>query len=299
MNAVLRGVLDPAASIDHTSLQGWWDASAAKRDAWPRTIERALVGGACADRLGFAFASGYSEALRALVPGVRGITALCATEEAGNHPRAIKTALVAEGAGYRLTGHKKWATVASEASTLLVVASIGEAAGKNRLRVVRVATNAEGVRLRSTSAPFVPEIPHSEVELDRVAISEADVLPGDGYDDYLKPFRTVEDLHVHAALLGYLINVARRYKLPPEPIETMLALAVATCTLAESDVKAASTHVALAGLIGLAGTAVVEVERVWSGGDEHARWLRDRPLLQVAGAARKARRERAWSTLAV
>ena len=48
------------------------------------------------------------------------------------------------------------------------------------------------MRLHATTAAFVPEISHAEVELDRVKVSDADVLPGDGYDDYLKPFRTIE-----------------------------------------------------------------------------------------------------------
>ena len=297
MDALLRSLLVPeVASGD--SLRAWWDASAAARGAWPRTIERALAGGARADRLGFAFASGYSEALHALVPGLSGIAALCATEEGGNHPRAIKTALVEVGPGaFELTGRKTWATVASEASALLVVASAGEQDGKNRLRVVRIAANAPGVTLRATSTPFVPEIPHAEVTLDRVAVREADVLPGDGYDDYLKPFRTVEDLHVHAALVGYAIGVARRHGFAQELIETLLACAVTTRALAGEDGKAATTHLALAGLFAQLAAALAELERVWSASpdEEWTRWQRDRALLKVAGSARKARRDRAWS----
>jgi acyl-CoA dehydrogenase len=297
--AVLRRVLDPALLPPPAeTLRAWWDATAAERARGETTIDRALLGGACADRLGFAFASGYAEALRALVPGAAGeITALCATEEGGNHPRAIRTALVAAGPGqYTLTGKKKWATVASEASALLVVATTGAGDdGKNRLRVVRVPTSAPGVTLRSSSAPFVPEIPHAEVELENVAVAEADVLPGDGYDDYLKPFRTIEDLHVHGALLGYLIGVARRRSMPRDLVETLATLAISTRALAAADAKAEATHVALAGLITLVTRAVTQVEEHWSPDDERTRWDRDRPLLRVASAAREARRERAWS----
>ena len=281
------------------TLRAWWDATSAERDAWPRTIERALIGGACADRMGFAFASGYSEALRALAPAApTGITALCATEEGGNHPRAIQTRLTPAGEGrYSLSGKKKWATVASEASALLVVATTGEGAdGRNQLRVVRVLTSAPGVRLHSTAAPFVPEIPHAEVELEQVAVTDADILPGDGYDDYLKPFRTVEDIHVHAALIGYLIGVARRRGFAHELVQSLAALAAMTRSLAEADVKSPATHVALAGLIDLATRAVTGVEQAWASvpDAEHQRWQRDRALLQVAGKARAARRERAW-----
>ena len=181
-----------------------------------------------------------------------------------------------------------------------MVASTGEDGGKNRLRVVRVRADAPGLRLHPTTAPFVPEIPHAEVELDGVIATDADLLPGDGYDAYLKPFRTIEDVHVHAALAGYLIGVARRRRLPARPaVERLLGLAAATRSLAHADPKAATTHAALAGVLDLAARLVAELEPLWAAApdDEWARWQRDRPLLRVAGTARAARRERAWSIL--
>jgi acyl-CoA dehydrogenase len=203
-------------------------------------------------------------------------------------------------AKWPLSGRKKWATVASAASSLLVVASTGEEGGRNRLRVVRVRADAPGVRLHPSAAAFVPEIPHAEVELDGVIATDADVLPGDGYDAYLKPFRTIEDIHVHAALAGYLIGVACRRGFPRELLERLLVLAVATRSLANADPKAATTHAVLAGVLDLAQRLVAEIEPAWSAAPdaEWSRWQRDRPLLRVAGNARAARRERAWSILA-
>jgi acyl-CoA dehydrogenase len=304
MDALLRFVLDPARVPPATDeLGAWWDATAASRAAWTEPFDRAFAGGACADRLGFAFAGGYAEALRALVPDLPpgSITALCATEEGGAHPRAIRTRLAAAGPGrHALSGHKKWATVASSASSLLVVASTGEEGGRNHLRVVRVRADAPGVRLQPRAAAFVPEIPHAEVELDGVIATDADILPGDGYDAYLKPFRTIEDIHVHAALAGYLIGVARRRGFSRELLERLLVLAVATRSLAGADPSAETTHAVLAGVLDLAQRLVAEIEPAWSAAPdaEWSRWQRDRPLLRVAGSARAARRERAWSILA-
>lgn len=305
MDALLRFVLDPdLAPPAAGELRAWWDATAARCAAWTDPFDRALARGACADRLGFAFAGGYAEALRALVPELPpgSIAALCATEEGGAHPRAIRTRLVQTAPGrYELSGRKKWATVATAASSLLVVASTGEEDGRNRLRVVRVRADAPGVRLSAAAAPFVPEIPHAEVELDGVIATDADLLPGDGYDAYLKPFRTIEDLHVHAALAGYLIGVARRHRFPRELTERLLVLAAASRALAHADPKAAATHAALAGVLALVPPLVAELEPLWSAaagaGDEWSRWQRDRALLRVAGNARAARRERAWSIL--
>jgi alkylation response protein AidB-like acyl-CoA dehydrogenase len=297
---VLRSVLSSVPPADTPRLDAWWAATAAARDAFDDTIDRALVGGALADRLGFAFASGYSEALRHLVPGIAGIAALCATEKGGNHPRSIETSLVAVGDGYDLSGRKSWATAAPLASTLLVVASTGrDADGTNHLRVVSVDAKATGVTLVPATAPFVPEIPHAEVILDRVVVTAADLLPGDGYTQYLKPFRTVEDLHVHAALVGYAIGVARRRGFDRALVDRLLALAVATRALAHAETAAPTAHLALAGVIDLATAAIADVERAWAAApdDEYARWQRDRPLLGVAGTARAARRDRAWSSL--
>jgi len=303
MDALLRFALDSTRVSPATNeLRAWWDATAALRDAWTAPFDRALAGGACADRLGFAFACGYAEALRALAPDLPAgsISALCATEESGVHPRAIRTRLAPVGPGrYEITGHKKWATVATAASSLLVVVSAGEEDGRNRLRVVRVRADAPGVRLIPATTPFVPEIPHAEVALDAVAATDADLLPGDGYDAYLKPFRTIEDIHVHGALAGYLLGVARRRRFAHELQEQLLALAIATQGLSRADPRADTTHVALAGVIELARRLVAELEAVWAAvpDDEWRRWQRDRPLLKVAGAARAARRERAWSML--
>lgn len=300
MSSILLRLLEaPHIPLGDGTLRAWWSATTDARAAGASPIDRALLGGAAADRLGFAFAAGYTEALRALVPGRDDLAALCATEAGGNQPSAIRTALVASGPGrFTLSGAKKWATVASDAQVLLVVARTGARAdGKNQLRVVCVPATAPGVTLRASSAPFVPEIPHAEVDLQEVEVADADILPGDGYDEYLKPFRTVEDLHVHGALLGYLIGVARRHAMPREIAEQLTALAMATRALASEDPKAIATHVALAGLVTLVGGAVTRVEEHWPAGEERSRWDRDRALLRVASGARSARRERAWSGL--
>ena len=302
MDALLRFALEPPTAPAGDDLRAWWDAIDHGCAAFGATCERALARGACADRLGFAFAGGYAEALRALVPELPpgSIASLCATEEGGVHPRAIRTRLAEIAPGrYELTGRKKWATAATAAASLLVVASTGEEGGQNRLRVVRVRADAPGLRLHESRAPFVPEIPHAEVELSGVAVTDAEILPGDGYDAYLKPFRTIEDLHVHAALAGYLLGVARRRRLARELQERLLALAAAVLGLAGAGPRAAATHAALAGVIELAGRLVGEVETAWGAApdEEWARWQRDRGLLRVASQARAARRERAWEIL--
>lgn len=305
MSALLHTLVTaPADRRPIDSLDAWWTRHVDASRTFERSIERAVVGGFAADRLGYAFASGYREALVALLPGVdaTGVTILSATEEGGVKPSAIRTALTErEGGGLSLSGRKKWATLATRADFVLVAAAAGaDDRGRTRLRMVRIPVSRAGVSVRPMPPPpFTPEIPHAEMSFDAVAIEGSEVLPGDGWDDYLKPFRTVEDLHVHGALAGYLIGAARRAALPRALVEEALALVVTTCALALEDLRAPEVHVALAGALDAAKRLVERLEAAWSDeGEERARWSRDRPLLGVAGSARVARADAAWRALA-
>lgn len=90
------------------------------------------------------------------------------------------------------------------AADLLVVAgSTGVVDGCNQIRMVIVDRAARGVSL-SPMPPvaFVQEIPHSIARFDAVRVDPAQVMPGDGYTTVIKPFRTIEDIHVVGAVLG-------------------------------------------------------------------------------------------------
>jgi hypothetical protein len=281
-------VLTEVFAVRRVPGAGW----EALREPAGTTAWRAVIGGARADRVGYAFAIGYQAAIEALAG--EGSAALCVTEESGNHPRAIRTRLV-DG---RVTGKKQWATLADHAAHLLVVATEGEdAAGRPRLRVVRVRADAPGLALEMSAASFVPEIAHARVTLEGVA---GEVLPGDGYADYVKPFRTIEDIHVHAALAGYLIGAARQRGFAHGIVERLAMVAAALAALGAADPKSPATHVALGGAIATTGAIVGEIEAAWAAApdEEWTRWQRDRAILQVAGRARGERLARAWQALA-
>ncbi len=46
---------------------------------------------------------------------------------------------------------------------------------------------------------FVPEVPHARVQLNDVRLDAAALLPGDGYQAYVQPFRSIADMHVTLA----------------------------------------------------------------------------------------------------
>jgi hypothetical protein len=141
----------------------------------------------------------------------------------------------------------------------------------------------------------VPELPHAAVELD--SAEAAEVLEGDGYTRYLKPFRTLEDVHVHAALLGSLVSLARRLRWPDETQLELAQLAATALALSAAPHDSPATHLQLAAFLKTTRALVDASDNLFGtvATDERERWQRDRPLLDVAGRARKARLERAWA----
>ncbi|HUS64427.1 MAG TPA: acyl-CoA dehydrogenase family protein [Kofleriaceae bacterium] len=287
----------PATAIQ--DLAAWRRAHQELTSGVASTVARALVAGAAADRPGWAFASGYAEALRHLVPSVGDrAVALAATEAGGAHPRAIETRLApGPGGALQLDGDKRFVTLASICEAVIVIAREGEdAAGRPRLAAVIVPLAREGVEVRPLPpTPFAPEIPHCAVALRGVAVAPGERLPGDGYDDLLKPFRTVEDIHVVGAITGYLCAALSRAAAPPDHAEELATVAAALLALGAADPRAAATHRALGG-------ALAALERALARAGPHlagdAAWQRDRPILQVASKVRVARLEAARAKMA-
>ncbi len=173
--------------------------------------------------------------------------------------------------------------------------------GRNRIRLAKVARSATGVLVElMPPTPFTPEIVHGRVALDGVMVTSRALLPGDGYERYIKPFRTVEDAHVSAALLGYLLSVAYRYDWPREACAEIMGLVAGLREIALADPRAAAVHVALGGVLALQGR-FLEMARVhWRLVDEQTRlqWERDEPIMNVAAGARARRFDVAWDRLA-
>ncbi len=305
MTSIVRFLTAQASAPCITSLAEL--AARAEADGaarFPSSVDRAAALGSLADRLGYAFAAGYGVALERLVPSLGSrVASLCATERGGGHPRSIETRLAPiDGGAFTLTGTKAWVTLGAEASWLLVVASVGlDAEGKNRLRVAMVPADRAGVTLVARpAAPFAPEIAHAEVRFEAVAVAPSEVLPGDGYDAYLKPLRTLEDLHVVAAAVGYLVGVARAHAWPRAWTEEALATLVALRALGAEDASSAEVHLVLAGALEGFRRLVASADPHWSrvADGVRERWMRDRAILDVAGGARQKRSDAAWRRIA-
>jgi hypothetical protein len=296
----------PTDVPERSSVSQWWPRWRDGAALAQGSASMALLGGFDADRVGWAFAAGYQAALRALLPTLPAdtVAAFCVTEEGGNRPRHIATRITAAaGGGWVVDGAKRWTTLGPASNLLLVVGALAEPGGDGRpqLRVARVPAGTPGLQLLPMpETRFVPEVPHARVQLQGVALEADALLPGDGYEAYVKPFRSIEDTHVTLAVLAYLLREARTRGWPAAFAERLCAALALLADLAESPSAAPAVHLALAGALALAHDLYAEAGRLWAlQPDEPAaqRWQRDAALFAVASSARTQRAARAWERL--
>ncbi|MBI9085113.1 MAG: acyl-CoA dehydrogenase family protein [Desulfobacterales bacterium] len=306
--AVIQWMLTRPATPDiapQATLLDWQQRFDPAARQWIATLDRAMVGGFVADRLAWTLAAGYREALKCLVPGLpAGIpAALCVTESGGNHPRAIETRLDPLDHGWELNGAKTFITGADAARILVVAATTGKGDnGRPRLRMVRLPTDAHGVTVTAMpDLPFVPEIIHGTLALKHIRVKPEWVLPGDGYLTYIKPFRTIEDMHVMGAVMGYLTRTALAVPWPMALRSELFALMAALVGLSSTDPLDPLVHIVLGGLWSHLEGWVERTAPLWNETDPETRqrWIRDLPLLSVAQTARTRRLETAWQYFSV
>ena len=307
MNPALDFCLRAATAVPvRASVTEWWPRWRSSAALAGTPAEQALLGGFDADRVGWAFASGYQAALRALLPELPAdaVAAFCVTEETGNRPRDIHTRITPQADGSLLiSGAKRWTTLGPDSSVLLIVGALppAEAGARAQLKVARVAVGTPGLQLLPMpETRFVPEVPHARVQLDAVRLDAKALLPGDGYERYVKPFRTLEDAHVTLAVLAYLLREARQRGWPSAFAERLCATLALLSDVAAAPADAPVSHLVLAGALAQAHALYAEAGTLWAAaGDDPAaqRWQRDAALFGVAGSARSQRTARAWERL--
>lgn len=293
----------PVAPTRITVFPEWTGAWKSLVPCWEFPIDRALAGGFAADRPTWAFAAGYQAAIQCLAPSCpkEWIAAICITEKDGPHPARIKCRLTpsADGSGWRLDGDKTFVSGAGEAEILLVAASIGFSPdGRNCLRMASVPADSKGVTVMPLPPlGMVPEMPHGQVRFEAVSLAQDALWPGDGYAGAIKPFRTLEDLHVTGAFLGWLFAVGRRFGWPASTKETMVSLMVAVRSLALARPLDPHVHIALGGLLAQVHALLEEITPLWQWADArvHEWWLRDRKVLDIGDTLRQRRLDAARS----
>ena len=255
-------------------------------------FELAVLGGRAMATPGLAFLIGYQAALRVLWPSApASLGALCATERRSVRPADMQTRLE----GLRLSGSKDFVTAGLDAEWLLVAArSEGPGEGP-RLNLAVVYPGEPGVTLEALpTLPLMPEVGHGRLRLQEAG---CELLAGDGWDAYVKPFRSLEDLYVLAALTAWLYGVGQECGWPQDLRLRLLGLLAGCAEGSRQCADSVGCHLLLGGLFaqfqalrGSIDKALLAGPAQWS-----QLWQRDQGVLALATAAREKRLAKAWA----
>ncbi len=262
------------------------------------SIAEVLTAAATAREPALAFWVALQAALHRLVPTLpAGRSAcLCISEEGGGHPRKIKTTIAPEGDLWVLDGVKLWSTGGVIADDLVVVAKAGERDGRPVLQAAVVAGDAQGLtREPLLGLTILPSLEHARVALRNVRVQKDALLPGDAYLQIVRPFRTVEDIFVGAAITGWVLGAFARAGAPAEIRTPWIATALGLPVLADMPPADPGTHVALAAWQHGFAKLASALDGSPLGPADAERWRRDRAVLDVAARARSARTSGAWA----
>ncbi len=170
-------------------------------------IDKAILGGFSCQQFSFAFMAGYQTALEIMFPLIapNEIKALCVSETKGVHPKSIQTTLI----NNRINGLKTYVTAGSEVAHLLVLCKTDQTLNNRPvLKMVHLPRTAKNINITDFELPFMKEVKHGKLQLNNTEITTNQILEGDGYDQYTKPFRTLEDICVSASYQAMLLRQA-------------------------------------------------------------------------------------------
>ena len=255
-------------------------------------FELAVLGGRAMATPGLAFLVGYQAALRVLWPSApASLGALCASERRSVRPADMRTRLDS----LRLTGSKDFVTAGLEAEWLLVAARSEATGAPAQLKLAVVYPGEPGVTLEALpTLPLMPEVGHGRLLLEHAA---CELLAGDGWDAYVKPFRSLEDLYVLTALTAWLYGVGQACAWP-QALRLQLLGLLAGC--AEGSRQCADTvgcHLLLGGLFAQFQALRGQIDAALAAGPAHwaESWRRDQGVMALAAAARDKRLNKAWA----
>lgn len=257
-------------------------------------LELAVVGGRLMSTPGLAFLVGYQAALRMLWPSAPlSLGALCATEQRSLRVADMQTRL----SDLRVSGRKDFVT-AGDAADWLLVAARSEAPGETpRLSLAVVYPDEPGVRLEKLPAiALMPDISHGRLFLDN---AQCELLAGDGWDAYVKPFRTLEDIYVLSAMTAWLYGVGQDSDWPQALQLRLLALLAGCAEVSRQAPNNLAGHVLLGGLFAQFEGLKAELNEALADGPQHwaAMWQCDQSVMDLAAGARGKRLAKALAAI--
>jgi hypothetical protein len=257
-------------------------------------FELAAGGGRLMATPGLAFLVGYQAALRTLWPSApASLGALCATEQRSLRSADMQTRL----RDLRLSGQKDFVTAGDAADWLLVAARCEQPGEDPRLSLAVVYPDEPGVRVEKLPAiPLMPDVSHGRLSLDNAA---CELLAGDGWDVYVKPFRTLEDIYVLSAMTAWLYGVGQDSDWP-QPLQLRLLALLAGCAqVSRQTPDSPAGHVLLGGLFAQFEALKDEIDQALAAGSPEwaAMWQRDRAVMDLGSVARGKRLAKALAAI--
>ena len=257
-------------------------------------FELAVAGARLMATPGLAFLVGYQAALRMLWPSAPpSLGALCATEQRSLRVADMQTRLT----DLRLSGRKDFVTAGDAADWLLVAARSEEPGADPRLSLAVIYREEPGVRVEQLPAiPLMPDISHGRLFLDNAL---CELLAGDGWDAYVKPFRTLEDVYVLSAMTAWLYGVGQDSDWSQGLQLRLLALLAGCAEVSRQPPTSPAGHVLLGGLFAQFEALKTEIKEALAEGPPawSAMWQRDQAVMDLAAGARGKRLVKALAEL--
>ena len=259
----------------------------------------ALIAGCNAPNFAHAFFAGYQVALKALVPEApAGIGAFCLTEETGNRPKELQTTWN----NTQLNGHKNFITGGELAQWLVVIAKQADHPASQRPTIKALLVERQHndlSQLQVTNKPplsILSELPHGEASFVNAS---ATLLNGDGWNDYSKLFRILEDAYVLTATMGWLYQQALENNWPKTLIISFLGIIASLSEALADNPQSPTMHLVLESafmqfndLSFELSTTMLKTESPYL-----KEWQQDRAVFNIGKQARQVRFKQALDQL--
>eukprot|EP01080_Neovahlkampfia_damariscottae_P004677 gene4677-8249_t len=260
------------------------------------SFETAVVDGFKSTVLYMAFLNGYEAACSFI--SKKNLTSFCATEKTKGSPiDSTKTTIKKINENYSIIeGEKSFVTFGKFSKHLLVTVKDEN----EKLKCILIDSNVSGISFDEPQKKlnFLNEVPHSKIKFNNIKISNSCILEGDGYSDYYKKFRTIEDVHVIGSFLGYFLRVGRLSKWNEFLLIRILKLILSLNDLLQFDLLNPITHLLLNEILQEFGQIVEIILSLDFYNEEEKRlFLRDKNIFKVANAVRTKRTESAMNIL--
>lgn len=187
--------------------------------------------------IGQAFSIGYRCALQALVPQLNQHewAAFCVAEKSGSHPKKLTTTVSSEGI---LNGDKSFVFMADRARQIVVISvdekTLGQSAqGQPKLLASLLQIPNDHAAISPLpKMVMIPDVPHGKLLLKG---AHSTLLEGDGYLDYSKCFRWLEDRYLLMGFTALILSKVKRYNLDDELIDECMLIIGALFSLRDKE----------------------------------------------------------------